>query len=341
MKIEIGESLMYSWLRHNKLCELAQTNWKASENWVRKHDKELQKLKDEADALFPNLSIFGKKKKVSLDQYIAQAEIDVIGLSMLNNKIYAVDIAFHENGLGYGKTDENIARVIKKSLRSAMNVYGYYDRKDAEIIFATPKVSPKLLNKLQQSINDLQSLTNTLGYNFDFKIIVNDDFFTQILKPVKDIVDDIKDTNELFVRSCHLLSMYYAFQPKNLSPTRTKASQIVKNAPKHPFAIYLSTINNSRGRKYSQTTISGYLSSLRNQLFRKILTNHKLSGDFDQNTDITELHDVYNELIQSRSQDAIDLRNNTSQACVSALRNYSEYLRKNSLATNDQGQDFS
>ena len=44
MKIEIGESLMYSWLRHNKLCELAQTNWKASENWVRKHDKELQKL---------------------------------------------------------------------------------------------------------------------------------------------------------------------------------------------------------------------------------------------------------------------------------------------------------
>ena len=28
MKIEIGESLIYSWLRHEKQCQLVQTNWK-------------------------------------------------------------------------------------------------------------------------------------------------------------------------------------------------------------------------------------------------------------------------------------------------------------------------
>ena len=30
MKIEMGESLIYSWLRHEKHCQLTQKNWKAS-----------------------------------------------------------------------------------------------------------------------------------------------------------------------------------------------------------------------------------------------------------------------------------------------------------------------
>ena len=28
MKIEMGESLFYSWLRHVKDCQIVQTNWK-------------------------------------------------------------------------------------------------------------------------------------------------------------------------------------------------------------------------------------------------------------------------------------------------------------------------
>ncbi len=32
MKIEVGESLCYSYLRHVKQCPIVQTNWKASEN---------------------------------------------------------------------------------------------------------------------------------------------------------------------------------------------------------------------------------------------------------------------------------------------------------------------
>ena len=33
MKIEIGESLGYSYLRHVKQCWLVQANWKVSEHW--------------------------------------------------------------------------------------------------------------------------------------------------------------------------------------------------------------------------------------------------------------------------------------------------------------------
>jgi len=33
MKIEIGESIVYSWLKHIKKCKIIQLNWKVSINW--------------------------------------------------------------------------------------------------------------------------------------------------------------------------------------------------------------------------------------------------------------------------------------------------------------------
>lgn len=44
MKIEIGESLLYSWLRHEKKCQLVQMNWKASPAWELKHAGEVENV---------------------------------------------------------------------------------------------------------------------------------------------------------------------------------------------------------------------------------------------------------------------------------------------------------
>jgi hypothetical protein len=33
MKIEMGESLILSWLKHVKRCQIVQTNWKVSKAW--------------------------------------------------------------------------------------------------------------------------------------------------------------------------------------------------------------------------------------------------------------------------------------------------------------------
>ena len=44
MKLEMGESLFYSWLRHVKGCQIVQTNWKISSSWQRKHDAAFQKF---------------------------------------------------------------------------------------------------------------------------------------------------------------------------------------------------------------------------------------------------------------------------------------------------------
>lgn len=52
MKIEMGESLLYSWLRHVKECQIVQTNWKVSPQWNTLHRSELQALMEATDQHF-------------------------------------------------------------------------------------------------------------------------------------------------------------------------------------------------------------------------------------------------------------------------------------------------
>lgn len=52
MKIEMGESLFYSWLRHVKECQIVQTNWKVSPQWQLQDEDALERLAKKADTLF-------------------------------------------------------------------------------------------------------------------------------------------------------------------------------------------------------------------------------------------------------------------------------------------------
>ena len=52
MKIEMGESLFYSWLRHVKECQAVQTNWKPSPAWQLQNEDELRGLMHAAAVLF-------------------------------------------------------------------------------------------------------------------------------------------------------------------------------------------------------------------------------------------------------------------------------------------------
>ena len=52
MKIEMGESLFYSWLRHVKACQIVQTNWKVSQHWELKHEAEIEAMMKTIDNHF-------------------------------------------------------------------------------------------------------------------------------------------------------------------------------------------------------------------------------------------------------------------------------------------------
>ncbi|WP_321347083.1 hypothetical protein [uncultured Draconibacterium sp.] len=211
MKIEIGESLLLSWLRHAKSCQLVQTNWKPSvSSWKFENEENIQNFMDDSKQFFidrHNLQIY---KANSLEQLIQQAEIDVLGISYAEGeqKFYAIDVAFHEAGLNYGSKEITTARVIKKCLRTAMCINGYFGHKEGEIIFASPKIYNNIMELLQPCVEDAMTILRRHGFNFRVRVIANDDFRIKILNPVLSSASFVADTSELFMRSIQMYNLF-------------------------------------------------------------------------------------------------------------------------------------
>lgn len=211
MKIEMGESLFYSWLRHVKECQIVQLNWKVSSQWSLMHEDEIECIKETTEKNFEQkygYKIY--KQNASLSQIILQGESDAIGIAIQDgmSSIYAVDVAFHENGLNYGGRDTTVMKIINKCIRTAMCIYGFMDSKEAEIIFASPKINASILNDVKPCINDIQNIMDGLGYHFRFRLIANEDFRDIVLQPILLASNGIADTSELFLRSYQMLQMF-------------------------------------------------------------------------------------------------------------------------------------
>ncbi len=211
MKIEMGESLFYSWLRHVKECQVVQTNWKVSPQWQFQHEDELLALMQITDEHFSDkygYKIY--KKNSSLSQLIQQGECDAVGVSIKSGVIqtYAVDVAFHEGGLNYGSKEETVMKVISKSLRTAMCLYGFMDSRDAEIVFASPKIDSAILSDLAPCMEDVNSILKRQGFDFTVRVIANDDFNESVRKPILLVSNGVADTSELFLRSYQMYKMF-------------------------------------------------------------------------------------------------------------------------------------
>jgi hypothetical protein len=211
MKIEVGESLFYSWLRHAKECQMVQTNWKVSSQWTLDHASEIESIVAAADEHFSNsygYKVF--KQNSSWQQIIKQGECDVVGVSIQDGKpfYYAVEVAFHGAGLNYGDRQTTVMKVVEKLIRAALCLYGYMGALSGEVIFASPKIYSAVLNDLLPCVSDLNSLFRNNGLTFSFRVITNEDFDSHVLNPILLISDDVADTSELFMRSYQLFTMF-------------------------------------------------------------------------------------------------------------------------------------
>jgi hypothetical protein len=210
MKIEMGESLFYSWLRHVKECQIVQTNWKASPSWQLQNEDALKNLMRVTDEHFKNKYGYGLYKNNSLSQLLMQAEIDILGTCMSESEIeiYAVDVAFHESGLNYGDRQETVSRVVKKTLRTALCLIGYFGLTKGEIIFASPKIHNSVIGDLEPCIIDVNTIFRECGCHFMARVIANDDFNELVLNPILIASDGVSDTSELFMRGFQLIKMF-------------------------------------------------------------------------------------------------------------------------------------
>jgi len=175
------------------------------------HEDEIECIKETTENHFDKkygYKIY--KQNASLSQIILQGESDAIGIAIQDgmSSIYAVDVAFHENGLNYGGKDATVMKIINKCIRTAMCIYGFMDSKEAEIIFASPKINASILNDVKPCMNDMQTIMDGLGYHFRFRLIANEDFRDIVLQPILLASNGIADTSELFLRSYQMLQMF-------------------------------------------------------------------------------------------------------------------------------------
>ena len=201
MKVEIGESLCYSFLRHVKQCWLVQSNWKVSEHWVRqKSDSELQSLYESMQEKFdPDGSVFKQTKDV--EQFLRQGEIDVVGVGQ-DGSVHALEVAFHEAGLNYGGGPEK--RVLKKLLRAVTILKAY---QPAAVVTHMYFVSPKVWPRVQGPLGEAFSKLRWEYPEIQWHLLTNEDFASQVVQPTLERAGSVADKSELFVRAAKLLEL--------------------------------------------------------------------------------------------------------------------------------------
>ena len=201
MKIEIGESLGYSYLRNVKRCWLVQTNWKPSEHWVKQLtgdelEHEFQQIRDRVD---PEGNVFKGTKNSR--QFLKQAEIDVVGFDQ-DGAIHAMDVAFHEAGLNY--LGGAYKRVLKKLLRTKLVLDAYHPAGAVRNVYF---VSPKVHRGAQQPLEEVFGRLQEVYPSVNWHLLTNEIFTNEMLEPTLEKAESVSDTAELFVRSAKLLSL--------------------------------------------------------------------------------------------------------------------------------------
>lgn len=224
MSVDVGESLMQTWLRHVKRCDVVQTNWKAAMHLG--FDKTL--AEDLLSKMCSEFPFFGKKQKAA--QIIRQLEIDALGYSVSEKKYVACDIAFHSAGLHYSKGED---AVPAKLLRTVLLLHAVLKTKKATVVFATPRfvseADKKALCAFIETLNDC--LKNKWGLNqYDVRLYSELEFEIGILNPVLYLADKIQDTSEVFVRGIQLIASARAAGAKARASSSGAADAVVTSA---------------------------------------------------------------------------------------------------------------
>ncbi|MBQ3072968.1 MAG: hypothetical protein IJD20_06710 [Oscillospiraceae bacterium] len=265
MKIEMGESLFYSWLRHVKDCQIVQNNWRPSSQWTLLHSEEVESLWHEVDAAFQEkfgYEVF--KKTTSLSQLLQQTECDAIGISIQDGaaQYYTVDVAFHEAGLNYGTREETVTKVVAKCIRTAFCLYGYIGVRKAEIVFASPKINPSVLADITPCIELLNRMLRDKGFDYSVRVLCNDEFNTLVMQPILIASEGVADTAELFMRAYQLFSMF--------GEEKTRRREVWKT-----FPSTASARGNALPDSYNELKIG----KLAQTVLRDILENESLSEE--------------------------------------------------------------
>ena len=229
MTIDVGEALCGSWLKHVKMCQVVQTNWKPSCFWIEEMFAFVERALKELDTNFSKkkFHVFPHKKRkvgrkyvddgIDARQIMEMSECDVIGIQFDRDgnvvRVYGVESAFHSDGLHYKATAEKVTAKIVKTI---LALYLYVGAKNIEVAFITPVVKESVAKNLEKLLNEVRLYFSKCICAKRFKCQI--DFYTEsqqdnllskgfkslfqeVVKPVMKNIPFIDDEGELFTRA--------------------------------------------------------------------------------------------------------------------------------------------
>jgi hypothetical protein len=204
MKIEIGEFLILSWLRHVRGCVVTQMNWSPSPAWTVARERELRATFEAARSFADDTigrSSFGQ---VDFESFVRHASIDVLGLRVDRDggtEAIAVDSAINDTELPHGNAEETIVRLIQRMTRAAFALAAFLEPRQASVVFATPWLATAVRQEVQRHLALLeQRLAQQRGpgmAHLRFRVIADGDFADEIVQPVMEHVGAVADTSGL------------------------------------------------------------------------------------------------------------------------------------------------
>ena len=138
MKIEIGEFLILSWLRHVRGCIVTQMNWSPSPAWTIARERELRATFDAVRKFADDTIGRSSFAKVDFGSFVRQARIDVLGLRLDHHaggiEAIAVDSAINDTELPHGNAEETIVRLIQRMTRAGFALAAYLAPRQASAL---------------------------------------------------------------------------------------------------------------------------------------------------------------------------------------------------------------
>lgn len=205
MKIEIGEFLILSWLRHVRGCVVTQMNWSPSPAWTIARERELRAT-FEAVRRFSDDAI-GRSSfaQIDFEAFVRHANIDVLGLRLDHHvggiEAIAVDSAINDTELPHGSAEETIVRLIQRMTRAGFALAAYLEPRQTNVVFATPWLAIPVRQEVQRHLSLLESRLaeqrNHAVSRLRFRVIADGDFADEIVQPVLEHVDAVADTSGL------------------------------------------------------------------------------------------------------------------------------------------------
>ena len=336
MKIEVCESLTYSWFKHVKGCSVVQTNWSTSPCWKLEYGR-FDGVCQEIQNFFKDKYGYTVFKGASTVQFIRQGEIDAVGIKIQDNQtyIYAADSAFHENGLNYGSADETVSRVLKKYFRTAVTLKAVYGEAVGEIAFISPKINKNILEPLETAIGELQDILFKNGFEFTLELYANDSFTKEVVLPVVEVAKQVSDDNELFLRSFQLVELS-GVEPNNVevhnayTNTDTSVCPAIRRSSSYTHSeqsrIRIMFEEYLIKKKKKGSTVNSYCCSINKHILKR------------ENLDWNTLPDHINEIVFLYDVGGVhqDIGQIGHCTVINALKRFREFVRDNNL-----GQQYS